>query len=128
LIDETVIKRTIALSLGARTQECRADRNDEMKVEKHTGPGAEDMAIAALGFIAADPALLPRFLAITGIEAQAIRTAAREPGFLAGVLQFIVAHEPTLMAFAENAGIEPTAVLKAMRALPQGDDRYEGST
>ena len=58
---------------------------------------AEEMAIAALGFIAADPALLPRFLAITGIEAQAIRSAAREPGFLAGVLQFIVAHEPTLM-------------------------------
>jgi hypothetical protein len=102
--------------------------NDEMAVERHTGVGAEDIAIAALGFIAADPALLPRFLAITGIEAQAIRTAAREPGFLAGVLQFIVAHEPTLMAFAENAGMEPTAVLKAMRALPQGDDRYEAST
>ena len=66
--------------------------------------GAEEMAIAALGFIAADPTLLPRFLAITGIEAQAIRSAAREPGFLAGVLQFIVAHEPTLIAFAEHAG------------------------
>jgi hypothetical protein len=44
------------------------------------------------------------------------------------VLHFIVAHEPTLIAFAKDAGIEPAAVLKAMRALPQGDDRYEAST
>ena len=77
---------------------------------------AEDIAVAALGFIAADAELLPRFLAITGIEPQAIRTAAREPGFLAGVLQFIVAHEPNLMRFAEEAGVKPAAVLKAMRA------------
>lgn len=86
------------------------------------------MAIAALGFIAADGELLPRFLAITGIEAGSIRAAAQEPGFLAGVLHFIVAHEPTLIAFAETAGIAPSAVLGAMRALPQGDDRHEGST
>ena len=97
-----------------------------IRTEKHLG--AEEIAIAALGFIAGDPALLPRFLAITGIEAQAIRHAAREPGFMAGVLQFIVAHEPTLMAFAESAGIAPGAVLAAMRALPQGDDGYEAST
>ena len=30
-----------------------------------------------------------------------------EPGFLAGVLQFILAHEPTLLRFAEEAGIAP---------------------
>lgn len=99
-----------------------------MASAKQTGGNAEEIAIAALGFIAADPNLLPRFLAITGIEAGHIREAAREPGFLAGVLQFIAAHEPTLLAFADNAGIEPSSVLRAMRALPQGDDRYESST
>lgn len=89
---------------------------------------AEEIAVAALGFIAADSELLPRFLAITGIEASGIRAAAQEPGFLAGVLHFIAAHEPTLMAFAASAGIQPAAVLTAMRALPQGDDKYERST
>ena len=103
-------------------------RSKNMANDPQSPISAEEMAIAALGFITADPALLPRFLAITGIEAQAIRSAARVPGFLAGVLQFIVAHEPTLVAFAENAGIAPAAVLKAMRALPQGDDSYESST
>jgi hypothetical protein len=89
---------------------------------------AEEIAVAALGFLAVDSTLLPRFLALTGIEAHAIRQAAREPGFLAGVLQFVAAHEPTLLAFAEHANVRPEAVLQAMRALPRGDDRYEPSS
>ncbi|MHA6642073.1 DUF3572 domain-containing protein [Mesorhizobium sp. A623] len=89
---------------------------------------AEALAVNALGFVASDPELLPRFLAITGIEAGSIRQAAREPGFLAGVLQFILAHEPTLMRFAEETGTPPAAVGKALRALPTGDDNNEYST
>jgi hypothetical protein len=89
---------------------------------------AEEIAVSALGFIAADAELLSRFLALTGIEPQAIRAAASEPGFLAGVLHFIAAHEPTLLDFAEDAGLKPEAVLEAMRRLPQGDDRYDAST
>jgi hypothetical protein len=88
---------------------------------------AEALAIRALGFVAADPELLPRFLAITGIEAQAIRQAAREPGFLAGVLQFIAAHEPTLLRFSEETGIPPQQVSSALRALPFGDDSHDRS-
>ena len=89
---------------------------------------AEELAIGALGFVAADPQLLPRFLAISGIEASHIRRAAQEPGFLAGVLQFILAHEPTLIAFAEASGTDPASVGAALRALPLGDNSYEGST
>ncbi|MDO9306529.1 MAG: DUF3572 domain-containing protein, partial [Mesorhizobium sp.] len=68
-----------------------------MTNDRQNRESAEALALRALGFVAADPELLPRFLAISGIDAGAIRQAAREPGFLAGVLQFIVAHEPTLM-------------------------------
>jgi len=89
---------------------------------------AETIAVKALGFVASDPELLPRFLAITGIEVQSIRKAAAEPGFLAGVLQFILAHEPTLLRFAEETGTPPAAVGKALRALPLGDDDHERST
>lgn len=88
---------------------------------------AEALAIRALGFVAADPELLPRFLAITGIEANSIRQAAREPGFLAGVLQFIAAHEPTLMRFSEESGVAPQQVSAALRALPFGDDGHDRS-
>jgi hypothetical protein len=86
---------------------------------------AEALAIQALGFVASDPELLPRFLAITGIEAHSIRQAAGEPGFLAGVLQFILAHEPTLLRFSEATGIAPGSVAVALRALPFGDDCHQ---
>jgi hypothetical protein len=89
---------------------------------------AEAVAIGALGFIASDPELLGRFLAITGIEAASVRQAAAEPGFLAGVLQFILAHEPTLMRFSQETGTPPEAVGKALRALPHGNDNHERST
>jgi hypothetical protein len=90
--------------------------------------GAEAVAIQALGFIASDPELLPRFLALTGIEAAAIRQAAMEPGFLAGVLQFILAHEPTLMRFSQESGIAPATISGAIRHLPMGDDPHQIST
>jgi len=89
---------------------------------------AEEVAISALVFVAGDSELLSRFLALTGIEASAIRTAAREPGFLAGVLQFILAHEPTLMKFAEATGTDPAGVARALGQLPAGDENYERST
>ena len=88
---------------------------------------AETVAVKALSFVAADPELLQRFLAITGIEAHAVRRAASEPGFLAGVLQFILAHDPTLIRFTEETSTPPAAVGKALRALPLGDDNHEHS-
>ncbi|HEV7252649.1 MAG TPA: DUF3572 domain-containing protein [Mesorhizobium sp.] len=92
-----------------------------------TREDAEDLAVHALGFIAADTELLPRFLALTGIEAGQIRQAAREPGFLAGVLQFIAAHEPTLLRFAESAHVAPRSVDEALRALPFGAESFDRS-
>ena len=88
---------------------------------------AEALAIQALAFVAGDAELLPRFLAISGIQAGDIRAAAREPGFLAGVLQFILAHEPTLMRFASETGADPSRVAAACRALPFGNDDHERS-
>ena len=88
---------------------------------------AEALAVEALAFIASDDNLLPRFLAITGIEAADIRRAAATPGFLAGVLQFIAAHEPTLLQFAEASGRDPASVTKALAALPFGNDGFDQS-
>ena len=88
---------------------------------------AEGIAVAALGFIAGDEKLLPRFLSLTGIEASAIRHAARQAGFLAGVLEFICAHEPTLLEFASAAGLKPERIAAARTALPGGNNAYEVS-
>lgn len=83
---------------------------------------AETIAIQALGYIASDQTLLDRFVGVTGIEPQHMRRAAGEPGFLAGVLQFMLAHEPTLLAFSEATGVPPASVAAARQALPLGED------
>jgi hypothetical protein len=78
---------------------------------------AENIAIAALAFIAADPDRLGRFLAATGIGPADIRIAAREPLFLAGVIGHISADEKLLLAFAEEKGMTPAEIDRARNIL-----------
>ena len=85
-------------------------------------PTAEAIAIKALAFIAADDTLLPRFLALTGLEPAQLRIAAAEPGFLPGVLDFVLGHEPTLQQFCVAEDIAPAHVPAALEALA-GDNR-----
>jgi hypothetical protein len=122
-------RRTIYRDSAAiRARPAKSGGECSLSASKLTRDQAEALAISALGFVAGDPQLLPRFLAITGIEAARIRRAAREPGFLAGVLRFVLAHEPTLMRFAAETGADPGSVAAALRALPLGEDPAEGST
>jgi hypothetical protein len=78
---------------------------------------AAELAVAALGFIAADPDELGRFLALSGIGPESIRVAAREPGFLRGVLDHLAGDERLLLAFAERNDIDPEDVGRARNAL-----------
>lgn len=78
---------------------------------------AEMLAIRALAFIAEEPQSLSRFLDASGISAEQIRMASREPGFLAGVLDHMLGEENLLIAFARSAGIDAAAVGRAARAL-----------
>jgi hypothetical protein len=89
---------------------------------------AESTALQALAYLASDIDLLPRFLALSGIEAAQIRQAAAEPGFLAGVLAFFLAHEPSLLKLCEATGFQPQEIAAAARELPSGDDAYDRST
>src|SRR5271169_5537904 len=84
---------------------------------------AETLAVQALAFIAEDPERLGAFLAASGIGPEAIRGAAREPGFLAGVLDHMLGDESLLLAFADSAGLDPASIARARRALggPQWD-------
>ena len=78
---------------------------------------AEMLAVQALAFIAEDDGRLSGFVASTGIAVQSIRDAAREPDFLAGLLEHILADENLLIAFAASAGIDPAEVARARQAL-----------
>ena len=82
-----------------------------------TQEAAEGLAIQALTFIASDGERLGAFLATTGIGPAQIRTAAQQPGFLVGVLEYLAGDERLLQEFAVSAGFEPTDVGKALAAL-----------
>jgi hypothetical protein len=89
-----------------------------------TPEAAEQLAIQALTFIASDATQLGRFLALTGIGPAEIRDAAREPGFLAGVLDHVAGDERLVVAFAAEAGIDPGQIAQARAALTgQGWER-----
>ena len=77
----------------------------------------EALAVRALGYLAADGDRLGRFLALTGIAPADIRAAAAQPGFLAGVLDYLLADEALLLAFGADSGIAPEAIGDARRRL-----------
>lgn len=89
----------------------------------HSRQTAEMLAVQALAFIAEDDGRLSGFIASTGIAVQSIRDAAREPNFLTGVLEHILADENLLIAFAGSAGLDPAEVARARQALGKAWER-----
>ena len=81
------------------------------------------LAIQALAFIAEEPDRLSAFLAVTGLAPEQIRKAAREPGFLAGILEHMLGDENLLIAFSQGAGIDPTDIAQAFNALSRRWER-----
>ena len=90
-----------------------------MKSQKDTtaAQNAEVTAVAILGWLAGEPELLSRFLALTGVMPSEVRNAMNDPGFLAGLVDFLMSHEPTLLAFSDATGIRPEAVVQAHAVL-----------
>jgi hypothetical protein len=90
-----------------------------MKSQKDTpaAADAEATATAILGWLAGEPELLSRFLALTGVAPSEVRDAIEDPGFLAGLVDFLMGHEPTLLAFSAATGVLPEAVVRAHEIL-----------
>ena len=100
----------------------RKGKHNQMATKvKLTQRAAETVAVQALSFIASDPERLGLFLASTGIGPGDIRAAAREPLFLAGVLDHLANNEAVMMAFAAETGIEPASILAARETLAGRD-------
>lgn len=81
---------------------------------------AEAIAIQALAYLGGDPDRLSRFLALSGLDVADLRTAATQPGFLAGILDHFATDEGLLTAFADEAGIAPGDVGRAHAELTRG--------
>ncbi len=82
---------------------------------------ADAIGVDALSFLAEDPTLLERFLDMSDLEVGQLRTKAAKPSFFVGLLDFILAHEPTTMDFAGRTGLDPAAVQIARDTLAPTD-------
>lgn len=74
---------------------------------------AEATAVAVLGWLANEPEMLSRFLALSGVQPTQLRQVVGDPAFLAGMLEFLMQHEPTLMEFCTATDTKPETVVEA---------------
>ncbi|MFG1417519.1 DUF3572 domain-containing protein [Xanthobacter sp. V0B-10] len=88
---------------------------------------AQEVAVAALSFIAADGERLVRFLAETGLSPANLREAAGRKDFGAGVLAYVMSDEPLLVAFAAAQQLDPKHVVSAYAILSPLEDPDQGA-
>jgi hypothetical protein len=72
-----------------------------------TREGAEILALQALGWLAADPERIERFLALSGLDPATLRDVADSPDTQRAVLDFLLSDEAVLLDFCEMAQIAP---------------------
>ncbi len=75
------------------------------------------LALSALAATLADDLRARRFLDLTGIGTDELRLRATEPSLLAALIGFLEAHEPDLIAVAEELKVAPEALVRTRWAL-----------
>ena len=91
------------------------DRTIPIAKRSRAGNDSYTIALRALGWILADPQRSLRFLALTGLEPDDLRVRIADDDFHTAVLDYLAAHEPDLMACAEELEIAPGAIQAAAR-------------
>lgn len=77
----------------------------------------EALALGALGWTLSDDLRAQRLLALTGLTVDGLRARLEERDFLAAVLRFLEAHEPDLIACADELGVSPARLVAAREGL-----------
>lgn len=85
-----------------------------------TQQSSEIIALQALGYIIEEDTLRDRFVALTGLDPNTLRASLDQPGTLASILEFLISHEPDLIAAAEAQGQTPESLVSAWRNLGGG--------
>lgn len=58
-----------------------------------------------------------RLLALTGLDADALRAGLGDPAVLGAVLEFLSQYEPDLVAAADHLGVAPAELMAARERL-----------
>jgi hypothetical protein len=81
---------------------------------------AISVAQDALIWLAGQPEALAGLLAASGLAPPDLRSRAADPEFLGFVLEFVLASDASVLAFAAAAGLDPALPARARAALPGG--------
>jgi hypothetical protein len=87
-----------------------------------TPTDAEALALLALASAVSDERRARRFLDLTGIGTDELRSRAGERALLAALIRFLEAHEPDLVAVAEAVGAKPEQLVAARRRLEEEEE------
>lgn len=82
---------------------------------------SEIVAIRSVEWLAGQETELHRFLALTGMSLEQVRSRINDADFLGSVLDFILESESRLLAFCNDARLAPEAPMLARQSLPGGD-------
>ena len=85
-----------------------------------TQESAEILAIEALSWLVGNDDLLPVFLNATGASEADLRQRAKDPEFLASVLDFLLMDDAWISAFCDGASYGYDYPLRARASLPGG--------
>ncbi|SFR57458.1 DUF3572 domain-containing protein [Litoreibacter janthinus] len=82
---------------------------------------AEQLALSALGWIAASDDLMGVFLGATGSSIDTIRAQAADPEFLGSVLDFLLMDDSWVSGFCDFANLDYRQPMIARQVLPGGE-------
>ncbi len=81
---------------------------------------ASQTSLNALTFLMGDDALRDRFLALSGLNADTIRSMVTEQEFQSNVLEFFIHNEADLLNLSQHLDINPDQIVAHWRALGGG--------
>jgi len=82
-----------------------------------TNHDAQTLALMALAWCLQDSQRADRLLGLTGLTTNDLRARISEPALQAAVLGFLEAHEPDLLACADEIGVKAAALVAARAEL-----------
>jgi hypothetical protein len=87
-----------------------------------TPTDAHTIALSALAATLTDERRARRFLDLTGIGTDDLRSRVDDTDLLRALIGFLEAHEPDLVAVSEQIGVEPDELVAAGRTLETFED------
>ncbi len=75
------------------------------------------LALQVVAWALSDQTRAERLLSLTGLDPQTLRENLMQPGTLGALLDFVLDHEPDLMACAVAIGVAPGDIAAARRGL-----------